>query len=260
MRPFASSEIDNRKRDLERALRLRRWLTPEVDSKHFSRVDSAEECMWLLNLTFTSHGYWIAAPVYSYLDWLGGCDRRPPYAEYRLLLGALQSADAGRSRRLVLKAPSHSGSLEELMEAVPEALVIQTHRDPLHALGSLNSLIYSVHRAVSRVDAGRMGRANLRMVTNEMSRVIKARKQLSGRVFDVRFEDLEDNPFDVIRSIYDHYELKWTRGFETYLHSEIQKHPKGKYGLHTYSLEQFGLSRRDVLSHLGTYRRQLRLG
>ena len=104
-----------------------------------------------------------------------------------------------------------------------------------------------------------MGRANLRMVTNEMNRVIKARKQLSGRVFDVDYEDLEDNPFEVIRSIYDHYNLNWTRGFESCLHSEIQKHPKGKYGPHTYSLEQFGLSRKEVVDHLGIYRRHLRL-
>lgn len=258
MRPFASFAGDTRKRDLERALNFRQWLTPEVDSKHFSRADSAEECMWLLNLTFTSHGYWVAAPVYSYLDWLGSCDRRRAYAEYRLLLRALQSADA--HRRLVLKAPSHSGSLEELLEAIPDALIIQTHRDPLQALASLNSLIYTVHRSVCLVDSSRMARANLRLVTNEMNRVIKARKQLPGRVFDVRYEDLESNPFEVVRSIYDHYDLKWTRGFENCLRSEIQKHPKGKHGLHTYSLEQFGLSRTDVLNHLGAYRRQLRLG
>ncbi len=257
MRPFPSSGVDHRQRDLERALSIRQKLTPEVDSKHFSRADSAEECMWLLNLTFTSHGYWVPAPVYSYLEWLEGCDRRPAYREYRLLLNWFQATDP--DRRLVLKAPSHSGSLQELLEAVPEALVVQTHRDPLEALGSLNSLIYSVHRAVGCVDARRMCQANLRMVTNEVNRAIKARKQFPGKVLDVRYKDLECSPLEVVRRIYHHFDLEWTQSLEVRIRSSIQQHPKGKHGAHKYGLEDFGLSRQEVLSHLGAYRRQLRL-
>ena len=76
-----SETSDDRFRQAERALRTRLRLTPELDAKHYVRADSFEECIWLMNQTFVSHGYWVAAPVYSYLEWYERANRNEAYRE-----------------------------------------------------------------------------------------------------------------------------------------------------------------------------------
>jgi hypothetical protein len=43
-------------------------MLPDLDRKHYTRVDTLEECIWLLANTFLSPLFWAFAPVYGYLD------------------------------------------------------------------------------------------------------------------------------------------------------------------------------------------------
>jgi hypothetical protein len=60
------------------------------------------------------------------------------YRMYRRLLVHLQGTTPGL--RLTLKDPTHALHLQALLKAIPEALVVQTHRDPLECVPSAHKL------------------------------------------------------------------------------------------------------------------------
>ena len=215
---------------------------PGMDRKHYIRSDEPEECMWMLGLTFANLSYWVLAPVYGYLAWYAEQNLYgKKYAEYRLLLQALQTADPGR--RLVLKAPEHTGHLDVLRQAIPEALIVQAHRDPVTVTNSFNSLIHSVHVATSEgLDLHRMAQANLDFLAYQARSNLAARRRCPGAVYDVAYDRLVTDPIGTVRDIYDHYGLAWPADHEERLQAHIERHPKAKYGAHRYRAEDYGLT------------------
>lgn len=242
----------DRRQTFHRKLKSGQKMIPNMDHKHYSRTDTPEECMWLLSTTFLSPVFWVFAPVYGYLEWYKDQDRLQAYREYRLLLQALQAVEP--KRRLALKAPAHTGALEALLQTIPNALLIQTHRNPVEATNSLNSLFYSLHSGMTdKLDVRRMARANLDHQSHEIALNLAARDAHPGAVFDVYYAQLVADPIGTVRGIYDHYELAWSEEFERQLVSYTQENPKGKYGLHRYAASDFGLTDRAIAERFAAY-------
>lgn len=254
MRPFPEDrEGDHRRERVAAALKTRLQMNGNLDRKHFIRADSPEECIWLLNLTFVSHGYWVAAPVYSYLDWHNSCDRLQAYQEYRNLLEYFQRQQPGK--RLILKAPSHTGSIRALLQAIPEALIVQCHRDPVEVFGSFNSLMLSVHSVVSdRLRPRQMAQANLRMLLNECELNNCYRKENESSIFDLRYAELTGDPVGVVRRLYGAFQLEWSDRIEQRTLDYLRTNPKGKHGSHHYRNEDFGESFDSIADHFKDYR------
>ncbi|MCP4871160.1 MAG: sulfotransferase [Proteobacteria bacterium] len=68
--------ITRKLNDLKRAV-------PGLDAKHFVAADAPEECMMLLDSTFTSATFWATSPVHGYLHWYLDQDHRAAYQQYR---------------------------------------------------------------------------------------------------------------------------------------------------------------------------------
>jgi Sulfotransferase family len=72
--PNADSSVsatpDRRRQIAEQRLALRLKLAPDLDSKHYVRANTPEECMWLLAATFVSPVFWVVAPVFM-ATWTG---------------------------------------------------------------------------------------------------------------------------------------------------------------------------------------------
>ena len=234
------------------------WLARQADRKHYFRADAPEECMWLLDCAFVSLSFWVLAPVYGYLEWYNGHDRLKPYAEYRQMLQTLQAASPGL--RLTLKSPPHAGSLDALLAAVPEALIVQTHRDPVTAYKSFNSLLYTIHGAISeRIDPRAMALANLRYLANEARRNLAARAARPNAVFDVPYHRLVADPIGTVKGIYEHFGLDWSQAHEARLAHYVSHNPKGARGSHEYNSAAFGLSDGQIAEPFGDYCRRFDL-
>jgi hypothetical protein len=217
-------------------LGLRRYLESDLDRKHFVAVDAPEEDVFTLGATFETWYYWMAAPVYGYLDWYTGQDHRAKYREYRAWLQVLQFAHPGR--RLVLKSPEHIGGLSALLEVVPEARVIQLHRDPGTSFASFVSLTRTTQRMFTgRVDQVRSARASLALLAGELRRNLAARDQVPGAVLDVRYEDLIADPSSAAQRIYQQAGLEWTDAAASGLRRYLQQNPPGRHGAHHYRLD-----------------------
>lgn len=234
------------------------WLARGVDSKHYLRPDEPEECMWLLDCAFVSLSFWVLAPVYGYLEWYSGHDRFKPYADYRRMLQALGAASPGL--RLTLKAPAHTGSLDALQAAVPEAMVVQMHRDPVTACKSFNSLLYTIHGTTSeRIDPKAMASANLKFLANEAQRNLAVRNARPDAAYDVHYRRLVADPIGTVRDIYDHFGLDWPQEHEARLAQYVNHNPKGAHGSHEYDSAAFGLSDGQIAESFGDYCRRFDL-
>jgi hypothetical protein len=232
---------DRRRAQTIAALRTIRLATRDLDAKHFLDVDEPEECMFLLDDTFQSMSFWVIAPVFGYLEWYRSLDMAGPYRSYRQQLEWFQAETP--DRRLTLKAPVHTPHLDALVANVPEALLVQTHRNPVEVLASMCSLMLSVHSLVSEeLDVPRMIERNLAMMDLFQDRSMAIRDRLpDGAVFDVRYDELLADPVDVVRRIHAHFSLPFDGEAEARLRSYAALHPQGHKGVHRYASSDLGV-------------------
>lgn len=127
-KPMVGPGPDDRRATVAARFARVKQLAPEMDARHKTGPDEPEECMMLLDSTMVSLTFWVFAPVYGYLEWLVHQDAGPLYKVYREHLQLFQTESPGR--RLTLKAPVHTAFLDALVAAVPEAMIVQTHREP----------------------------------------------------------------------------------------------------------------------------------
>jgi len=250
---------DDRREVIARELVWRKRVAPELDRKHFITADTPEECLFMLGATFEALLFWVLAPVYSYVTWYLEQDHERKYKEYRAWLQVLQAATPGK--RLVMKAPEHTGALAALLRAVPEAHVVQTHRDPTRAYASFNSLMATTHAtSSSHPDVKRMAEWNLRLLENEISRNLAARANGAHAVHDVWYDDLVGSPVDTVQGVYNHFGLNVSEAYSDRLSKYVHEHPREKHGQHRYTADEFGVSDGQVRERLATYCERFNLG
>jgi hypothetical protein len=253
MRPFPAWEGDGedpRRAKMERTMRFRGPLLPGIDAKHYMEADSAEECILPLGLTFKGLIFPTLIPAIGYMEWyLEQEDHGQKYREYRWLLSVFQAEQP--ALRLTLKAPDHMSGLEALVAAVPEAMIVQTHRDPVPCVSSACSLIYTYHQAMTaELNVSYMAELVLRLYETWYRRSLAFRDAHPGRLYDVPFDELVADPVGVVRSIYGHFNLPWSAEKEAALQGYITRNPKNKHGRHTYSAADFGLSEAQIRERL----------
>ncbi|HVR19522.1 MAG TPA: sulfotransferase, partial [Polyangiaceae bacterium] len=230
-----------------------KWLARGLDAKHASGPEEPEECLFLFDSTLVSATFWIAAPLYGYLDWYLAQDQRAPYRAYREYLQIFQRETP--ERRLTLKAPIHTPHVRALFAAVPEARLVQLHRDPRPALASANSLFATLHRVVTdSLDCERLGRANFELVATGMDRLLDARTTLpEGAIHDVYYDELVRDPLGVVRDIRNRFELGFDAAYEERLREYLRENPQHKHGPHRYRADDFGLSDDEIQARFARY-------
>jgi hypothetical protein len=244
---------DSRIAKMEQDLRLRQPLFADLDAKHYVRADTYEECILALGLTFNSLIFSTLLPVWGYIEWyLKRESSVKKYREYRWLLQYFQSQED--DRRLAVKAPAHSGNLEALLQAVPEALVIQTHRDPVACVASACSLISTFNLAVTdEIDLRRMTSLMLDWYELWSEHNLAFRAEHPGVIYDVYYDALVSDPIGTVQGIYSHFGLPWTDVYASELASYIDKNPKDKHGKHRYAASDYGLTEAEIARRLERY-------
>jgi len=252
-RPGKGGEPDIRRVKMERSIRFRQPLLTGLDSIHYVRADSPEECINALGLTFNSLIFPILLPVARYMDWyMQHSDAFQKYQEYRWLLQVFQSHEP--EQRLTLKAPAHTGNVDALLRAVPNALVVQTHRNPVTCVKSVNNLLYTFHLSVAEeVDIPQTTNLTLLLYEHWLKRNMAFRSENPGVIYDVFYDALVSDPIGTVRSIYNHFGLPWTNVYATRLQSFVKNNPKDKHGKHHYSAYEFGLTEDEIAKQLQFY-------
>lgn len=241
-RPFVPLQEDKRQADTQRAFPVLYWAAPDLQLIHPSGADAAEECMLLLETSMLSMSFWVYAPVYSYLEWWQKQDQTGPYQIYAQTLRYLQAQTP--QQRMILKAPAHTMCVQALLAAVPDAMIVQTHRDPGVVIPSFNSFLQTLHNTVSsKTDDRRLGQANADFLYHMLQECRQARTKLrSEQVLDVNYPDLVQNPLQTVQRIYQHFGLEMSAEHEQKIKQALLEDKHGKSGKHEYRAEDFGQS------------------
>lgn len=251
--PLPGPGPDRRRAEMDaRMARLRRFAPANLDAQHLMRADLPDECGHLFKPAFLSSLFWMA-PVTGYLAAYPRLDARPAYREYRRLLTLLQGADP---RRFVLKDPFHAMNLPALFAAVPDAMVVQTHRAPSEVVPSLHKLALTTQAVLCRtLDVPRVVEADTAWIAEVAARSVDDRARVpEGRVVDVDYRRLLVDPVGVVRRIHGHFGLPWSPLVEARLAAFVAENGQRRHGENPYSAEAFGQTAAGIDARFVAYR------
>lgn len=189
-----------------------RRLSPGADAVYPMRARTPHECVAMHSYCFMSEEFVSSCSVPAYEAFLRSSDLAPVYQWEKRFLQHLQRSK--RLTRWVLKAPDHVYGLEALFSVFPDAVVIQTHRDPLQVLKSSIHLNWVLRRLYGRPDdpiqlAEREARV-LAGMTDRMVQFRDAHPELAERFVDVNYGALTADPLAVVNRIYRRFDLTLT--------------------------------------------------
>jgi len=223
---------------------------PELQTAHDISAEQVEECWQLLRQSMTSVSFECLAFIPGYSSWLRAQDWRSAYRRHRRQLQLIGMGDA--DRRWVLKNPSHLVALPALLDAYPDALVVQTHRDPRTAIASVCSLNAQASEGWSEVFRGEaLGRAQLELWAGAVDRFTADRAGRDPDQFlDVRYDEFVADPMATVAAIYER--LGSPLSDEARAAMAVRAEPEARSG-RRYALEDFGLSAAAVDERFAAY-------
>ena len=202
-----------------------------------------EECVWLMANELTSTWFASMGSLPAYFAWFYSLDLGNLYARHRRQLQLLQWNWRDQPRRWVLKAPEHLYGLEALLSTYPDALIIQTHRDPREVVPSLASLIATARRGMYRtVDTGEIGHESLAMLERWANAGMSTRRRWNPKVIDIAYDSLVRDPLREVEDVYKEFGLPLSTEAHASMVSYLEDHPAKRFGEHRYTLGQFALT------------------
>lgn len=245
--------------------KLDAWLQamPELMSMHPMSLDQPDEDTTISEQVFMGLSpesfFWIP----SYARWSETADHAPVYEDLRTTLKFLQWQDPTRKGKAwILKTPSHLLSPEPLAAAFPEALIIQTHRDPLKTTPSFCSMTYTLHGMQSdHVDPHALGAHWSSRLSKVIRRLLESRSRIGeDRFMDIRYEDLVVRPLEIAAEIFTRMGRTMRREDADAMAAWMAANGRDNRPSHKYSLEQFGLTEDQLKRDFAPYRERFITG
>jgi Sulfotransferase family len=225
---------------------------PEFMGVHYIAADTVEECWQLLRQTLRSVSYECLACLPAYSAWLKEQDWTGPFRRHRRNLQLIGLNDVGR--RWVLKNPSHLFSLDAILEVYPDALIIQTHREPRAVIGSMCSLAAHATDGWSNTFRGKViGARQLELWASGLEKFAAARSGHDPAQFlDVDYASFTADPVGTVESVYEHFGLDYTGAAADAIRALHAEAARGdSRPAHRYSLADFGLTGEQVDDRFG---------
>lgn len=188
-----------------------RRLAPGADEVYPVRAVTPHECLGIHSYTLMSEEFVAISRVPSYEQFVRATGLHPAYAWEKRFLQHLQSRFP--LKRWVLKSPDHLSALEELFSVFPDAMIIQTHRNPIEVLKSSMQLVEVLQGLFTRPNRERIQEREGRILAETMERSIRFRDQhpeLAGRFLDLNYREIVSDPLATVRRIYQHLDCPLT--------------------------------------------------
>jgi Sulfotransferase family len=230
-----------------------RRMAPGADAAYPIRARTPHECVAIHSYTLMSEEFVSSCRVPTYEAFLRSSDLVPVYQWKRRFLQYLQQNQSGM--RWVLKAPDHVYGLEALFSVFPDAVVVQTHRDPLHVLKSSIHLTWVLRGLYGRPDdpiqlAEREARV-LAGMTDRLMRFRAGRPELAERFVDVNYGELTAGPLAVINRIYGRFDLTLTQEAEGRMRQLASRRSRYRGRRSIPSLADIGLDEHTLAGFVG---------
>ncbi len=227
---------------------------PQGAAAHFEPADGPTECVHLVAQDFRSVMYTALSTTPIYCDWLLHCDMSSAFEHRKRVLQILQSTNPGR---WVLKMPSDALFIHWIFRTFPDAKVIWTHRDPYAAFASSYSM-----RAMSRklfnqdIDHAFMQCKYPQQLAMHLSRPMEVARERPDDIYHLYYNDMMADPIAQMKKVYQWLGDDWTPEAEAGMNQWMADNPKGRFGKHSYALEESGFSRDDLTPYFADYLRE----
>ncbi len=222
----------------------------KLDDVHAITATSPEECLLIKVFALKSILYFYMANTPSYLSYLEDSDRTVSYLWHRRFLKVLQSRY--KPKRWLLKDPSHLGNLDEILSIYPDACFIHIHRDPAETIPSICSLTSQVRKGFTdSVNLNELGSRTLDFWENSKKRNEAQKTNLNDdQYMDIYYEDFINDPSKTIENIYTKFNFSFDKKNKELTESYIEKSVKTHKEKHIYTLEEYGLDKKEVHNRL----------
>jgi hypothetical protein len=219
---------------------------------HPMAAHAPDECHWIMRHSPLLAMFYEAPEYLTWLKQLSDGELEQLYAHYRRQAQYLQHHFPGK--HWVSKSTAHLHFLPVLFRVFPDACVVRLHRDPCQAVPSLCSLVASYRRLFSpRVNRDEIGSTVLDMFADHMKRSMAAAPDKAEQVIDIHFIDLISDPIATVKRIYLRFGYHCDAVFEEEMARYLETQRSAPKSPHVYALEQFGLSRAEVLERSADY-------
>lgn len=252
----ATYETDPRIDEVEELQAGIELLIPGFRTMHPIGARLAQECVRITAGDFRSLIFPTQYRAPSYARWLlDEADLAPAYRWHRQYLQHLQSAHP--AERWLLKSPAHVWHLRALLAEYPDALLVQTHRDPLRIIASVSSLQATLHRlATDEPDLVDIAHEWADYILEGLDRSVTARLDgtvQADRVVDVQFDELNADPLGVVACVYDQFGFELTAEAEGRMRAFLAAAPHAGPGTHSYSFTDTGLDEGELRDRARRY-------
>jgi len=203
-----------------------------------------EEDVLLLDVSFLSTTAEAIMDVPSYSEWLEKTDQSPAYEYLVKLMKLLQWQRP--AKRWVLKTPHHLEFLDLAQKHFEDVQFIWTHRNVQECIPSFLSMV--AHSRIlfsNHVDANEVARHWVRKIGYMLSKAMdfRIKNEHKNHITDVLYKDLVSDSKSVLNRIYHIQNLEIGSELQRIFEATEKSNPRGKYGTHHYTHEDFGIDK-----------------
>ena len=248
-------DTDPRIAETQASLEMSEQIIPGFMSWHPMGAQVGQECVRITASQFCSMIFSVQYRLPTYYRWLlYDADHSHAYRYHRIFLQHLQSGVGGQ---WLLKSPAHLWTLDALVQTYPDAVVVQTHRDPLKVISSVSALTNHLRRMASdETSIPDCAVQSCEEIVVGLERGMTLRESLPpGQVIDVQFSDFMRDPFATIRSLYGRLDRELTPIAEQRMRSHLAAHP-GDGGGGRYCWADTGLDAGPLREQVAAYQQR----
>ena len=230
-------------------------LLPEFKKMHPMGAERAQECVSITSHDFASMIYQVQFFVPTYDRWVMKSDMKSALKWHRRFLQVLQWK--APAKRWALKSPQHMWHLEHIHREYPDALFVQTHRDPVKTVISMSNLAATLQGLGSdNASLPRIAAYYAEALAEGYNNTVAYRKsgQLPAeQVVDLYFKDFMADQVGTVRRAYQHFDMDLSGQAASSMQSFLDDNPADKFGKHLYQLADTGMDEDYLRSLFSQY-------
>ncbi|AQA04070.1 sulfotransferase family protein [Mycobacterium sp. MS1601] len=230
---------------------LSEQIAPGLLALHPMGARMGQECVRIFGSQFASMIFSVQYRLPTYYKWLlYDADHSGAYRFHRMFLQHLQSGVPGQ---WLLKSPAHLWQLDTLLDEYPDAVVVQTHRDPLNVISSISALTHHLRRmATDESTIAECAAQSYEEIIVGLEREMRVRETTGLQVIDVLFNDFIRDPWTTVKSVYQQLGRELRPDVELAMREHLAAHP-GDGGVGRYTWADTGLDAGEVRERVRGY-------
>jgi Sulfotransferase family len=245
---------DPRIAETQASLDMSEQLMPGFMKFHPMSARGGQECVRITAGTFCSMIFTVQYRLPAYYRWvMYEADHSDAYRYHRKYLQHLQSGVRGQ---WLLKSPAHMWQLDKLLHAYPDAVLVQTHRDPLIVIASISALTRHLRTMASDSatvpDAAAQCSDEIVLGLQRVMQFVDDGVVSKNPIIDVQFADFMRDPFATIRTIYHQLGRELTPTTEQHMRDHLAAHPSDGGG-NRYTWADTGLNANELRDKVRSY-------